>query len=262
MLEDPELVVLHIAERAAEFEEGHVPGARFVRFGDFAVAGPGDLGAELAPVEQLDRLFESVGVSDDSRVVLYGNGAVEAARAFFTLDALGHARVLLLDGGLRAWRADAQAIETGSGRPPAHGRFTPRLNAAKVVDAAFIQRQMAADRSGAIALIDVRPDPEFLGTDGGQGGALAAGHIAGARQLPWGALVGPDGRFLPADALRSKLHAAGAVPDKPVVSYCMVGMRASVVYFVARHLGYDARLYDGSIVDWSLRGLPVRTGRP
>lgn len=44
-------------------------------------------------------------------------------------------------------------------------------------------------------------------------------------------------------------------------AYCMVGMRASVVYFVARYLGYDARLYDGSIVDWGRRGLPTRTGR-
>ena len=89
----------------------------------------------------------------------------------------------------------------------------------------------------------------------------AAGHIDGARQLPWGSLVGPDGRFLPVDQLRAKLAAAGAAPGKPVVSYCMVGMRASVVYFVARHLGLDARLYDGSIVDWSRRRLPTRTGR-
>jgi 3-mercaptopyruvate sulfurtransferase SseA len=37
----------------------------------------------------------------------------------------------------------------------------------------------------------------------------------------------------------------------------MVGMRASVVYFVSRMLGYDARLYDGSIMDWSRRKLPT-----
>ena len=48
----------------------------------------------------------------------------------------------------------------------------------------------------------------------------------------------------------------------PVVSYCMVGMRASVIYFVARHLGFDAKMYDGSIVDWGQRKLPVRAGRP
>ncbi len=70
-------------------------------------------------------------------------------------------------------------------------------------------------------------------------------------------LVGPEGTFLPADQLKARLEAAGVVSGRPLVAYCMVGMRASVVYFVARHLGYDVRLYDGSIVDWSRKNLPV-----
>ena len=93
------------------------------------------------------------------------------------------------------------------------------------------------------------------------GGMHAAGHIAGAKQLTWNALVGTDGRFLPRDQLQAKLAAPARPAGKPVVAYCMVGMRASVVYFVARHLGYDARLYDGSIVDWSMKKLPVTKGR-
>ena len=61
--------------------------------------------------------------------------------------------------------------------------------------------------------------------------------------------------------LRKKYEAIGATTGTPLVSYCMVGMRASVTYFVARHLGYDARMYDGSIEDWTQRKLPARTGR-
>ena len=57
------------------------------------------------------------------------------------------------------------------------------------------------------------------------------------------------------------LEEAGVATGKPVVTYCMVGMRASVAYFVARYLGYDARLYDGSIIDWTQRKLPTTTGR-
>ncbi len=56
----------------------------------------------------------------------------------------------------------------------------------------------------------MRPDPEFLGTDGGMGGMHAAGHIAGAKQLTWNALVGADGRFLPREQLQAKLDGAGA----------------------------------------------------
>lgn len=257
-LSDPALVVLHVADREASFREGHIPGARFVRYGDIAVDGDGGLGSELPPADQLKRVFEAAGISDGSRVIVYGANTVVAARAFFTLDVAGHARVALLDGGLGAWKAEGRPLETGPGRSDARGAFTPRINAARIADAAFIQDRVAAR---AIALLDIRPDAEYLGTDGGMGGMHAPGHIGGAQQLPWNTLVGADGRFLPPDQLEAKLRGAGAARDKPVVTYCMVGMRASVAYFVARYLGYDARLYDGSIVDWTARKLPTRTGR-
>ena len=255
-LRDPDVVVLHVADRESAFAEAHIPGARFLRYGDFAVEGDRGLGSELPAADHLKRVFEAAGVSDNSRVVIYGTSTVAAARAFFTLDAAGHTRVALLDGGLNAWKAESRPIETGAAKASARGTFTPKINAAKVADAAFIQQQV-----GSIALVDVRPDPEYLGTDGGMGGMHSAGHIAGAQQLPWNTLVGSDGRFLPRADLEAKLKAAGVTGGKPVVAYCMVGMRASVVYFVARYLGHDSRLYDGSIIDWTQRKLPTRTGR-
>jgi len=257
-LTDPAVVVLHIADRESSYADGHIPGARFVRYGDMAVDGGRELGSELPPIEQLKQVFEAAGVSDNSRVVVYGSSTVLAARAFFTLDVAGHTSVALLDGGLAAWKAGHRPLETGAPLPLRRGAFTPKIDAARLADAAFIQERL---RGNGMALLDVRPDPEYLGTDGGMRGVHTPGHIAGAQQLPWNALVASDGRFQPREQLEAKLHAAGAAPKTPVVAYCMVGMRASVVYFVARYLGYDARLYDGSIVDWSQRKLPTKTGR-
>lgn len=264
---DADLVILHVADRQATFEDEHIPGARFVRYGDIAVDG-NELGSELPPVDALDRAFEAVGVSDTSRIVVYSTSTVQAARLFFTLDILGHPRVALLDGGLPAWKAEgrptARGPESGTTARPASETarsthsFTPRLNPERLAGAEWIQSRVGASQ---INLVDVRPDPEFTGSDNGMDGAHVAGHIAGARQLPWGTLVDASGRFLPVAELRAKLDALGIARDKPVVSYCMVGMRASVVYFVARYLGYDARLYDGSIVDWGRRGLPTVKGR-
>jgi thiosulfate/3-mercaptopyruvate sulfurtransferase len=256
-LKDPSLVLLHVTDRSSVFEDAHIPGARMLRYGDFAIDGPDNLGSELPSVAQAKQVFEAVGVSNTSRVVVYGTSTVAAARAFFTLDAMGHPRVALLDGGLRTWRAEGRPTESGAGPPPPKGNFTPALNADRVASAQQIQQQM---KTGGISLVDVRPDPEYLGTDGGMG-MHAPGHIDGAAQLPWDTLVGSDGRFLPRDQLQAKLTAAHVVSGKPVVAYCMVGMRASVVYFVSRHLGYDARLYDGSIVDWTQKKLPVKVGR-
>jgi thiosulfate/3-mercaptopyruvate sulfurtransferase len=250
------VVVLHVADRESAYTDGHIAGARFIRYGDIAVEGT--VGSELPPADQLKRVFEAAGVTDNSRVVVYGASPVYAARAFFTLDVAGHPRVAMLDGGLTAWKAEERPLETGSGKSVKPGSFTPRINQARVADAAFIQQQMTAK---GIALLDIRPDPEFLGADGGMAGMHAPGHIDGAQQMPWNTLVGPGGRFLSKPELEAKFRAAGATTAKPVVAYCMVGMRASVAYFVARYLGYDARLYDGSIVDWSQRKLPLKLGR-
>lgn len=257
-LKNPDIVILHVADRAAAYEEGHIPGARFLRYADFAIEGADSVGSELPAPADIKRVLEVAGVSDNSLVVVYAANAVYAARAFFTLDAYGHSRVAILDGGLNAWRAAKQPLETGAGTAAKAGSFTPRLNAQRVATAAQIQQQMAAQ---GISLVDVRPDPEFTGSDGGMGGRHAAGHIDGAQQLTWNSLVSADGTFLPPDQLKARLEGAGVLPGRPVVAYCMVGMRASVVYFTSRYLGYDARLYDGSIVDWSQKKLPVKTGK-
>lgn len=261
VLTDPATVVLHIEDRPGDFAAGHVAGARVVRYDQIAVDGPADLGSELPPVDTLRAVFQAAGVGARSAIVVYGS-AIAATRAFFTLDYLGHPRVRVLNGGLGAWRAAGHRVETGAGpavRADAGtlAQLTPRPEV--VAQADWIAARLESPR---MALVDARPDAEFTGADGGMGGMHPAGHLAGARQLVWTDLASRAGQFLPDDELRTKLQAAGATAGVPVVSYCMVGMRASVVYFVARHLGFDAKMYDGSIVDWGARKLPVRAGRP
>jgi thiosulfate/3-mercaptopyruvate sulfurtransferase len=258
-LGDPALVVLAAGERREDFDRGHVPGAVFIRLGDIAVAGDGSLGAELPPVDVLRDVFEAAGVGDTSQIVVYGS-PLAASRLFFTLDYLGHPNVAVLDGGIDAWRAERRPeapTRAGADRPP-RGRFTPRLKTDRLALADWIA---ASTASGAIALVDARPDDEFTGADRGRDGAHVAGHLPGARQLLWSTLLDDRGIFLEDAILRARFEAAGARTGVPVVAYCRVGIRASLLYFVARHLGYDARLYDGSIVDWGRRGLPVHVGR-
>lgn len=259
-LADPAVVVLHIEDRDGDFANGHVPGARLVRYRQIAVDGPQQLGSELPAVDELREVFHAAGVGATSHVVVYGS-AIAATRAFFTLDYLGHPNVRVLNGGAGAWRTAGQKVEMGPGpavRPDAGtlARLTPKPGV--VAQADWLVAQLESPR---IALVDARPDAEFTGADGGMNGMHPAGHLAGARQLVWTDLVSRTSQFLPDADLRTKLVAAGARAGVPVVSYCMIGMRASVIYFVARHLGFDARMYDGSIVDWGQRKLPVRAGR-
>ena len=257
LLKEPTVVVVAVGNSADDFTAGHVPGARFVLYDDIAPAIDG-LQSELPPIETLRRVLANAGISDRSKVIVYGS-TIAATRLFFTLDYFGHPDVHVLNGGLAAWKARGGPLEV---RPPIKHRLdtdlTPKVQAQRVVTADWIKERLSTTK---MKLLDARPDPEYTGSDGGMNGMHVRGHLPDAQQLVWNALLDSSGRFLPDAELRKKYEAIGAAKGTPLVSYCMIGMRASVTYFVARHLGYDARMYDGSIADWTRRKLPAVTGK-
>lgn len=259
MLKDPAVVVIAVGNQSGDFESGHIPGARFVRYGDIAIDIDG-LQSELPPADQLRKVFAAAGISDRSKVIIYGT-PIAATRMFFTLDYFGHPYARVLNGGFNAWRANGGAVETGPSRGPrldAGVSLTARVQADRVVSADWIKERLSTNK---MTLLDARPDAEFTGADGGMNGMHVRGHLPDAQQLVWNTLLDSSGKFLPDAELRARYAAIGAARGTPLVSYCMVGMRASVTYFVARHLGYDARMYDGSIVDWTRRKLPAVMGK-
>ena len=255
-LNNPTTVVIAVGNSADDFVAGHISGARFIRYDQIATDADGLL-SELPPIDQLRTVLTAAGIGDQSAVIIYGS-PIAASRMFFTLDYLGHASVRVLNGGLTAWKAHGGAIETGPARQVAAAVLTPKPRPDRVVSAEWIKGRLS---SSQMTLLDARPDAEFTGADGGMGGAHVKGHLPDAQQLVWNTLLDTSGKFLPDAELKKKFNAIGASPRTPLVSYCMVGMRASVTYLIARHLGYDARLYDGSIVDWTRRKLPAVIGQ-
>ena len=269
-LKDPATIVIAVGSSEDDFIAGHIPGARFVNYNDIAVDA-GGLSTELPPVDQLRKVLSAAGISDKSKIVIYGS-AIAAARMFFTLDYIGHPNAKLLNGGLNAWKANGGAVEVGTAPKVAIATLTPKPQPDRVVSADWIKERLSSptlrqaqgrperSRGAKMTLLDARPDAEFTGADGGMNGAHVKGHLPDAQQLVWNTLLDSSGKYLPDAELKKKFDAIGAKTSTPLVSYCMVGMRASVTYFVARHLGYDARLYDGSIVDWTRRKLPAVMG--
>jgi thiosulfate/3-mercaptopyruvate sulfurtransferase len=244
-----DLIVLH-AGTQKDFHEGHIPGARLVELADISITREDGLRTELPPVDQLRETFSRLGISDDSHVVIYaGTSSFQtAARIFFTLDYLGLGnRIALLDGGLALWRAEGRPLSTEAALAR-RGTLAPRPAPERVVDAAWIQQHGG---SPGVVVIDARAPQFYSGADPGP--MPRAGHIPGARNLPYTALVDGQGRFKSRDEIAALLSQAGAQPGSTVVSYCHVGHQASAIYFAARYAGFDARLYDGSFQDWSRR---------
>jgi thiosulfate/3-mercaptopyruvate sulfurtransferase len=251
-LNDGRTVVVHVGRDRASYDAGHVPGARFLPLSSIVTERDG-IPNELPDAAQLEAAFEGVGVSDGSRVVLYGDLAgLAAARAFFTLDYLGKTDAALLDGGLEQWRAESRPTETAA---PAAGRgsLTPRVRTDILVDAEYIRANLGNDST--LVLIDARPPAEFSGETPGEG-VTRPGHIPGAHSIFWRtALVSEtDLRLRSPEVLAAGYTLADAAQRDTVITYCRTGVQASHAYFVARYLKRPVRMYDGSFIDWSRRG--------
>jgi thiosulfate/3-mercaptopyruvate sulfurtransferase len=264
-LTDRGLIILHIGDQAskASYDEGHIPGAQFLNpFQELSTPRvQGALALELPSPEVLDSVLEAKGISDDSRIVLYTARQyfTPTSRTLFTLEYAGLAgRVSILDGGLELWRSEGRTVSTEV-PAPARGRLTVRPNPAIVADAGYVRANLEA---ASVKIVDARDTSFYNGRETRQG---RNGHIPGAASLPFSTMVDSSGRFRPRAQLESQFAAAGVRRGQTVVTYCHIGQQASLVWFMARVLGYEARLYDGSFQDWAARPeLPVVTpaGKP
>jgi len=251
-LGDRSLVILQTGNRAS-YDAGHIRGARLIEMSMISTSGP--LTLELPPADKLKSAFEELGVSDSSRIVICfsGNSITPATRAFFTLDYLGLGKqTSILDGGFEAWSAEGRPVTTEASSVT-RGKITPRPRQELVVDAAWVSANLSNSK---IAIVDAR-DPQFY--SGASAGRMPrAGHIPTAVNITFSRLADAANKFKDSATLAKIFNEAGVAQGKQVVSYCHIGLQASLVYFVAKYLGYDARLYDGSFEDWSKRTeLPV-----
>jgi thiosulfate/3-mercaptopyruvate sulfurtransferase len=234
---------------------GHVPGAVNVPFDRYRAdehAAEGTDGDEgmLPGADVFATLAREAGIERDTRIVAYDDThGVFAARLLVTAELYGHDPDLLhlLDGDYSAW--------TRSYPVTTEATTVPETDYA----AATPERSSLVDRETVAAALD---DPDAVVVDTREPWEYEEGHLPGAVQLDWKAVVDEESRGLrDRDEITTLLAERGITPDRRVVLYCNTARRISHTYLVLRELGFETvGFYEGSLTEWTARGADLVTG--
>lgn len=257
----PDVVVLDIRNRIdggseAAYREGHIPSAVY---SNYLEAGwrteAGGVAGILPPAEALEPLIGGLGIDNGTHVVIVAGGVsstdmASATRVYWTFKAMGHDAVSILDGGYRGYAAETESpVERGWNAPEAK-TFVARPRRDLVAGLEDVRAALESDTP----LIDVRPAAQHLGQETSPV-AQRAGTIPGAANIPHSEFVTQTGDFVGAERVRQLLKEAGVPPSGATITFCNTGHWGSLGWFALSEIlgNADARLYDGSIAEWSAR---------
>ncbi len=267
-LHDANLVVLDIrsaidGSKPETFAQGHIPGAVH---SDYDKAGwrvtRNNVPFMVPTTPELEKLIGDLGIDETSHVVVVPAGVNvldfgSAARTYWTLKYAGVGNVVILDGGLAAWKAAGYALDKGA-HAPSPAIFTATIDNGILALAADVE---TIEQNGGATLVDARPVSFFLGKQKAPASA-AYGHIPGAFNIDSAQFYDPTANRLKPKAELAAI--AGELPAGATVTYCNTGHWASTDWFVLHELlgRNNARLYAGSMVEWTSNGSrPLESAR-
>lgn len=256
-LKDPDLRVLDASwylpdmarDAKAEYNEAHVPGARFFDIEEISDKRSGL--PHMAPTpEMFISRMRAMGVGDGHQVVIYdGAGLFSAARVWWTFRLMGKQDVAVLDGGFPKWRSEGRPIED---MPPIvrDRHMTVQRQAHLIKD---VTQVAAAAKLGDYSIVDARSPGRFSGQEPEPRPGLRSGHIPKAKNVPFKSVLNADGTMKSPEALAKVFADAGVDLKKPVITSCGSGVTASVLNLALERMGkLDHSLYDGSWAEWGM----------
>lgn len=249
---DPDLIILQPGFLKMDYEKEHIKGARFL-WPDWLTFNSPEGTYNPPEPKAATKILQDLGVNKNSKIVLchnYGDVSI-TARMFLTLEYLGFKdRVYYLNGGLVAWKKAGFPV---TNEVPVYkkGNFVATVNPV-LVDKDYVLQALNTKSS---EIVDARVKRWY---DGDPTGNPRDGHITGALNLPYPNMIDSTNAIKPKEVIEKNFQAVVPDKNKELVTYCFIGQTASVIYLTARSLGYNVKLYDGSMQEWSrLPELPM-----
>jgi thiosulfate/3-mercaptopyruvate sulfurtransferase len=255
----PSVRIIDMRTSLLDYLKGHIPNAVYLPFEILEVPRNG------IPAQAPDRIYiektlgEFLSVSNDMAVILYSEKSNPNATSLaWTLDYLGHKKVLLLNGGWEKWASENLPVTQE------YPVLSPKKFFGKVIRETLAEKKWIFDRlnNRGVVIVDTRSPKQYSGEEGEE---IRRGHIPGARNVFWETtLEGEETRAWKKREDLEKLFAdSGVTREKEIVVHCRTGREASHVYFTLKYiLGFPkVRLFRGSWVEWSAdRSLPIKAG--
>ncbi|WP_172300239.1 3-mercaptopyruvate sulfurtransferase [Pseudoruegeria sp. HB172150] len=242
----------------AEYERGHIPGARYFDIDDVSDARS-TLPHMAPPPEKFVSRMRAMGVGDGHQVVVYdGAGMFSAPRVWWLFRYMGKTDIAVLDGGYAKWTAEGRPTDD---MPPImrDRHITVSVQNHLIRDVTQVAH---ASKLRDHEILDARGPARFRGDAPEPREGLRLGHIPGSKNVHYATLLNEDGTMKDPDALRAAFDAAGVDLSKPVISSCGSGVTAAIIDLALERIGHDRHsVYDGSWSEWGMYGdLKVETG--
>jgi len=245
-MNDPNLVIVQPSFLKMDYDNEHIKGARYL-WPDWLTANSPQGTYNPPDPKAATKVLQELGINKDSKVVLchaFSDVSI-TARMFITLENLGlRDKVYFLNGGLVAWK-NAGFPVTKDLPVVKKGNFVATVSTPLLVDKDYVLQSL---KTKSAEVVDARMKRFY---DGDPTGNPRDGHIAGALNLAYTDMIDATNNIKPTDTLLKNFQAVLPDKNKEVVTYCFIGQTASVIYLTGRQLGYNVKVYDGSMQEWS-----------
>ena len=245
-MNDPDIVIVQPSFLKLDYDNEHIKGARYL-WPDWLTANSPTGTYNPPDPKEATRILQDLGINKNSKVVLchaFGDVSI-TARMFITLENLGlRDKVHYLNGGLVAWKKAGFPV-TKELPVVKKGNFVATASAPLLVDKDYVLNSL---KTRSAEVVDARIKRFY---DGDPTGNPRDGHITGALNLAFTDMIDSVNNIKPTEVLLKNFQSVLPDKNKEVVTYCFIGQTASVIYLTGRSLGYNVKVYDGSMQEWS-----------